>query len=170
LGAATGADYLESGYWSQRAINAAQRYCTVNIAGSSRTSGFSRLPQQQDLRLHRAAAYCHFTSNETANGVQFHFLPDSGAVPLVADMTSDFLTRPVDIGKFGLIYAGSQKNIGPAGFTVVIVREDLLGSAHDATPAIFDYALQSRANSLLNTPATRSEEHTSELQSRENLV
>lgn len=154
LGNAAQAEYLESGYWSQRAITEAERYCTINIAASSRASGFNQLPEQQNLRLHPKSAYCHFTSNETANGVQFHSMPDSGEIPLVADMTSDFLTRPIDISKFGLIYASSQKNIGPAGFTVVIVREDLLGRAHRSLPTIFNYELQSKADSLLNTPVT----------------
>jgi phosphoserine aminotransferase len=148
------ADYLETGHWSRRAITEGRRYCLVNVAGSSRGSDFSRVPMQHELQVYSKAAYCHYTSNETANGVQFHYVPETGKVPLVADMTSDFLSRPLDVGRYGMIYASSQKNIGPAGFTVVIVREDLLGRANPATPMVFDYRMQSDANSLLNTPVT----------------
>jgi phosphoserine aminotransferase len=154
LGENRRADYLETGHWSRRAITEGRRYCLVNVAGSSRGSDFSRVPLQHDLRLYSKTAYCHYTSNETANGIQFHYTPDTGDVPLVVDMTSDFLTRPLDVSRYGMIYASSQKNIGPAGFTVVIVREDLLGQARVATPMVFDYRMQSDANSLLNTPVT----------------
>jgi phosphoserine aminotransferase len=154
LGANRRADYLETGHWSRRAITEGRRYCLVNIAGSSRGSDFCRVPLQHHLQLYSRAAYCHYTSNETANGVQFHYTPDTGDVPLIADMTSDFLTRPLDVKRYGMIYASSQKNIGPAGFTVVIVREDLLGRSHPATPMIFDYRIQADADSLLNTPVT----------------
>ncbi|HEY3327775.1 MAG TPA: 3-phosphoserine/phosphohydroxythreonine transaminase [Novimethylophilus sp.] len=154
LGGAERADYLETGYWSRRAVTEARRYCAVNIAASTGGTDFDRMPVQEELHLDPGAAYCHYTSNETANGVQFHRVPDSGAVPLVADMTSDFLSRPLDIARYGMIYASSQKNIGPAGFTVVIVREDLLGRAHPATPTLFDYRMQAEAGSLLNTPVT----------------
>lgn len=148
LGTAGRADYIETGHWSRRASGEAGRYCAVNVAAS--TSG--RLPQR--LRLDPGAAYCHFTSNETADGVQFHAFPACGDVPLVADMTSDFLTRPLEVEKFGLIYASAQKNIGPAGFTVVIVRDDLCDRALPATPTVFNYGRQQAAESLLNTPAT----------------
>lgn len=154
LGEAEQADYLDSGYWSRRAITEARRYCKVNVAASSQDSNYVRLPEQRQMRFERASAYCHFTSNETADGVQFHTLPESGEIPLVADMTSDFLTRPIDVSKFGLIYASAQKNIGPAGFTVVIVRADLLGRASPLLPTMFNYTLQSQADSLLNTPVT----------------
>ncbi|MDP2247976.1 MAG: 3-phosphoserine/phosphohydroxythreonine transaminase [Nitrosomonadales bacterium] len=154
LGNAKCADYLETGYWSQKAILEGRRYSTLNIAGSSQGDNFERLPSQDEISIDPSAAYCHYTSNETANGIQFHEIPDTGGVPLVADMTSDFLSRPMDISRYGLIYASSQKNIGPAGFTVVIVRDDLLERAHPATPQVFDYRLQSRTNSLINTPTT----------------
>lgn len=154
LGENRRADYLETGHWSRRAITEGRRYCLVNVAGSSRGSDFSRVPLQHELQVYSKAAYCHYTSNETANGVQFHYVPDSGEVPLVTDMTSDFLSRPLDVGRYGVIYASSQKNIGPAGFTVLIVREDLLGRANPATPMVFDYRMQNDANSLLNTPVT----------------
>lgn len=154
LGQNPRADYLETGHWSSRAIAEGQRYCTVNIAASAREHGFSRMPRQDELQLNATAAYCHYTSNETADGVQFHHIPDSGDIPLVADMTSDFLTRPLDMNRFGMIYAASQKNIGPAGFTVVVIREDLLDRAAHATPKIFNYRAQNDADSLLNTPVT----------------
>lgn len=154
LGANRRADYLETGHWSRRAITEGRRYCLVNVAGSSRNGDFTRVPLQHDLQLYSRAAYCHYTSNETANGTRFPYTPETGSVPLVADMTSDFLTRPLEVERYGMIYASSQKNIGPAGFTVVIVREDLLGQARAATPMIFDYRMQSDANSLLNTPVT----------------
>ncbi|MEZ0239108.1 MAG: 3-phosphoserine/phosphohydroxythreonine transaminase [Methylophilaceae bacterium] len=148
------ADYLETGHWSRRAITEGRRYCLVNVAGSSRGSDFNRMPMQHELQVYSKTAYCHYTSNETANGVQFHYVPETGKVPLVVDMTSDFLSRPLDVSRYGVIYASSQKNIGPAGFTVVIVREDLLGRARPATPMVFDYRMQNDANSLLNTPVT----------------
>ena len=154
LGNAGQADYVETGYWSRKAINEARRYCTVGIAGSNESSGFCRMPGHDELHIDPRAAYCHITTNETANGLQFHTLPDSGDVPLVADMTSDFLSRPIDITRFGLIYAGAQKNIGPAGLTIVIVRDDLLGQAHPATPVVFNYRMQAETNSMLNTPIT----------------
>jgi phosphoserine aminotransferase len=124
----------------------------VNIAASSAHGGFDRMPQ--DWHLNPKSAYCHITSNETANGVQFHYLPDTGDMPLVADMTSDFLSRPFDVARYGLIYAGAQKNVGPAGVTVVIVRDDQLGRAHPATPTVFNYTAQAEADSMLQTPVT----------------
>ncbi len=151
LGGAGRADYIETGYWSRRAAEEARRYGAVNVAGCG-VGG--RVPAQEELRLDPGAAYCHYTSNETADGVRFDYLPDTGAVPLAADMTSDFLSRPIEVARYGLIYASSQKNIGAAGFTVVIVREDLLGRAHAATPSLFDYRRQAEADSLVNTPVT----------------
>lgn len=152
LGKADRADYVETGYWSCKSMREAGRYCDVNIAASSSATGFDRMPEV--WRLDPRAAYCHFTSNETANGVQYHNIPEAGSLPLVADMTSDFLSRPLDISRYGLIYAGAQKNIGPAGLTIVIVRDDLLGRAHPATPAVFNYQMQAEADSMLNTPIT----------------
>lgn len=154
LGGLTMANYIDSGYWSQKAIAEAQRYCTVSIAASGQRDGYRSVPAQESLHVDATAAYCHYTSNETANGTQFGYVPDSGGLPLVADMTSDFLTRPLDIRQYGLIYASAQKNIGPAGFTVVIVHDELLGQARHTTPAIFNYRLQSDAKSLVNTPNT----------------
>lgn len=152
LGEAGQADYIESGYWSCKSVREASRYCNVNIAASSYATGFDRVPEA--WHLDPGAAYCHITSNETANGVQFYDLPDTGDLPLVVDMTSDFLSQPLDVQRFGLIYAGAQKNIGPAGLTIVIVRNDLLGRAHPATPTVFNYKMQAEADSMLNTPLT----------------
>lgn len=152
LGGLDRADYIETGYWSRKNMHEASRYCNVNIAASSSATSFDRMPEI--WRLDPRAAYCHITSNETANGVQFHDIPDTGNLPLVADMTSDFLSRPIDVQRYGLIYAGAQKNIGPTGLTIVIVRDDLLGRAHPATPAVFNYQLQAEAGSMLNTPLT----------------
>lgn len=154
LGCHTRADYIETGHWSARAILEGQRYCHVNVVASNRKDGFTRVPQQHEMQPDTKAAYCHYTSNETANGNQFHYLPNSGRVPLVVDMTSDFLTRPFDVASYGMIYASSQKNIGSAGFTVVIIREDLLDRASHITPQVFHYKAQSEAHSLLNTPVT----------------
>ncbi|OGV76729.1 MAG: phosphoserine transaminase [Methylotenera sp. RIFCSPLOWO2_02_FULL_45_14] len=152
LGGVDRADYVETGYWSRKNMREASRYCNVNIAASSSVTNFDRMPEA--WRLDPDAAYCHITSNETANGVQFYDIPASGDLPLVADMTSDFLSRPLDVQRYGLIYAGAQKNIGPAGLTIVIVRDDLLGRAHPATPAVFNYQTQVEADSMLNTPLT----------------
>ena len=152
LGKANRADYVETGYWSGKSMREASRYCKVKIAASSKSTGFDRMPEV--LRPDPGAAYCHITSNETANGVQFHNIPESGDLPLVADMTSDFLSRPLDVSRYGLIYAGAQKNIGPAGLAIVIVRDDLLGRAHSATPVVFNYQAQAEADSMLNTPIT----------------
>jgi phosphoserine aminotransferase len=144
------ARYLDSGYWSGKAMAEARRYCTVEVAASSAASGYDRVPQLPSLRSD--AAYCHIVANETANGVQYQTFPESVDVPLVADMTSDFLTRPLDVSRFGVIYAGAQKNLGIAGLAVVVVREDLTGSADPATPGILDYGVQAQHASRYNTP------------------
>ena len=144
--------YLDSGYWSVKAMAEARRYCTVEVAASSAANGYDRVPQLPSLRSD--AAYCHIVANETANGVQYRTLPESVDVPLVADMTSDFLTRPLEVSRFGVIYAGAQKNLGIAGLAVVVVREDLAGSADPATPGILDYVVQAQHASRYNTPPT----------------
>jgi phosphoserine aminotransferase len=154
LGRKGSADYVETGYWSCRAIAEAARYCEVRLAASSANTQFDRIPTQADWRLHSDAAFCHITSNETADGLEYHWMPDIGEVPLVADMTSDFLSRPLDVSRYGVIYASAQKNIGPAGLTIVIVRGDLLGRARPETPQTFTYAVQARADGPFNTPAT----------------
>ncbi|MDD9963723.1 MAG: 3-phosphoserine/phosphohydroxythreonine transaminase [Gammaproteobacteria bacterium] len=148
-----GADYVETGSWSTKAIKEAGRYCTVNVAATSAAEGFNQIPPFDAWRLDRAAAYLHICGNETIGGVQFHSYPDCG-VPLVADLSSELLSRPIDVTQFGLIYAGAQKNIGPAGLTLVIVHEELLGRAAAHTPAMLDYAVQAKAGSMSNTPPT----------------
>jgi phosphoserine aminotransferase len=145
-------DYLNTGHWSQKAIVEAGRYCKVHIAGDA-GGRYTRVPPQDELRWSGNAAYVHYTPNETISGVEFGYLPESAA-PLVADMSSSILSQPVDVSRFGLIYAGAQKNIGPAGLTVVIVREDLLGHARAETPRVFDYRAVAEHQSMLNTPPT----------------
>ncbi len=149
-----GADYVNTGEWSKKAIKEARRYCAVNVAASSEDKKFSYAPAQSAWKLDPDAAYVHYTSNETIGGVEFHWVPDTGHVPLVVDMSSHILSRPMDVSKYALIYAGAQKNIGPAGLTIVIVREDLIGGALPATPSVLDYKGQAEADSMLNTPAT----------------
>jgi phosphoserine aminotransferase len=146
-------DYLNTGHWSQRGITEAARYCTVHVAGDAGGS-YSRVPPQNELRFSGRAAYLHYTPNETISGVEFGYVPETNGVPLVADMSSSILSRPIDVTKFGMIYAGAQKNIGPSGLTVVIVREDLLGRARAETPHVFDYKAIADNQSMLNTPPT----------------
>jgi phosphoserine aminotransferase len=146
-------DYVNTGHWSQKAITEAARYCGVHLAGDS-GGGYTRVPAQSELRMSGAAAYLHYTPNETISGVEFGYVPRAGAAPLVADMSSTILSRPIDVSKFGLIYAGAQKNIGPSGLTVVIVREDLIGHARADTPHVFDYKAIADNQSMLNTPPT----------------
>ncbi len=150
----TTADYILTGAWGKKAISDAKKYCTVNLAASSESDNFSNVPAFDTWTLDRDAAYVHFTTNETIGGVEFHWVPDTGDVPLVGDFSSTILSRPVDVSRFGLIYAGAQKNIGPAGVTLVIVRDDLIGQALPVTPSVFDYAKQAEADSMLNTPPT----------------
>jgi phosphoserine aminotransferase len=146
-------DYINTGHWSQRGISEAARYCQVHIAGDS-GGNYLRVPPQSELRFSGKAAYVHYTPNETISGVEFSYLPETRGVPLVADMSSSILSRPIDVSKFALIYAGAQKNIGPSGLTVVIVREDLLGTARAETPHVFDYKAVADNQSMLNTPPT----------------
>jgi len=148
------ADYVNTGQWSKKAIGEARRYCTVNVAGSSESDGFNSAPGGDELRLDPQAAYVHYTPNETIGGVEFPYVPDTGDVPLVADMSSNILSRPIDVARYGVIYAGAQKNIGPAGLTVVIVREDLIGHAGADVPAMLDYKVHADAESMSNTPPT----------------
>ncbi|NVK39945.1 MAG: 3-phosphoserine/phosphohydroxythreonine transaminase [Oceanospirillaceae bacterium] len=148
------ADYINTGIWSKKAIQEGGRYGKVRLAASSEDLYFSRVPSQDELDLDASAAYVHYTPNETIGGLEFDYVPETGAVPLVADMSSTILSRPCDVSRFGLIYAGAQKNIGPAGLTVVIVRDDLLGKAAATTPAMFDYKVHADADSMNNTPPT----------------
>jgi phosphoserine aminotransferase len=148
------ADYVVTGEWSKKAVKEAKNYCEVRVAATSEDRAFSYAPRA--WRLSADAAYVHYCSNETIGGVEFHWIPETGAVPLVADASSHFLSRPLDVARFGLVYAGAQKNAGPAGLTIVLVREDLLGGAARGTPSVLDYKLQAEAGSMLNTPATYS--------------
>ena len=148
----TRADYVLTGEWSKKAAKEAKAYCDVHVAASAEGRGFTYAPR--DWKVRGDAAYVHYCSNETIGGVEFHWIPDTGAVPLVADASSHLLSRPLDVSRFGLLYAGAQKNLGPAGVTVVIVREDLIGAAASGTPSVMDYQLQAQADSMLNTPAT----------------
>jgi phosphoserine aminotransferase len=154
LGGAARADYLDTGAWSQAAIEEARRFCQVGIAASTAADGHTRAPRQAELKLDPGAAYLHYCSNETIHGVEFDYVPDAGAVPLVADMSSHLMSRPIDVARFGLIYGGAQKNLGPAGLCLVIVREDLLGRCAPSTPTMLDYLTHARAASSYNTPAT----------------
>jgi phosphoserine aminotransferase len=150
----TGADYVNTGQWSKKAIGEAKKYCKVNVAASSEDANFSCVPKQSQWKLDPNAAYVHITSNETIGGVEFQWTPDTGDVPLVTDASSHILSRPLDVQRYGLVYAGAQKNIGPAGLTIVIVRDDLIGQALPVTPAVFDFKVQAEADSMYNTPPT----------------
>ena len=150
----TNADYINTGQWSKKAITDAKKYCKVNVAASSEADNYTRAPKQAEWKLDPDAAYVHLTTNETIGGVEFHWVPDTGGVPIVADMSSHILSRPMDVSRYGLIYAGAQKNIGPAGVTIVIVRDDLLGQALPVTPTVFDYKVQAENDSMSNTPST----------------
>lgn len=153
LGAGQTADYIDTGIWSQKAIEEAQRFGQVHVAASSKAEGYARVPAQSEWQLTDGAAYVHVTPNETIGGLMYDFLPQTEA-PLVADLSSIILAEPLDVSKFGLIYAGAQKNIGPAGLTLVIVREDLIGKAQPGIPALLDYAAQAKNGSMINTPPT----------------
>jgi phosphoserine aminotransferase len=150
----TRADYVDTGDWSRRSITEAGHFCTVNVAASAEGSGYTAIPAQHEWRLDPGAAYVHICSNETIIGLEYHWTPETGDVPLVADMSSDILARPIEVARYGLIYAGAQKNIGPAGLTLVIVRDDLLGGALPTTPSAFNYAIQAANDSMINTPPT----------------
>ena len=150
------ADYLLTGQWSKKAIAEGKRYCDVNVIADTSDTRFTTVPAEDSLDFNPDAAYVHYTPNETIVGVEFPFVPDTGDVPLVADMSSTILSRPVDVSKYGVIYAGAQKNIGPAGVTVVIVRDDLIGNAAEGAPVMFDYKTHSDNGSMYNTPPTYS--------------
>jgi phosphoserine aminotransferase len=150
----TSADYVNTGQWSTKAIGEATKYCKVNVAASSQDANFTYVPKQAQWKLDPNAAYVHITSNETIGGVEFHWVPDTGDVPLVTDASSHILSRPMDVSRYALIYGGAQKNIGPAGLTIVIVRDDLIGQSMPMTPGVFDYKLQAENDSMYNTPAS----------------
>ena len=148
-------DYLSTGLWSQLAIAEGRRFCArVNVLADEAASHYTTVPPAGTLAPTPGAAYLHYTPNETIGGVEFPYVPDSGAVPLVADMSSTLLSRPLEVARFGLIYAGAQKNLGPAGLTVVIVRADLIGRARPGTPGVWDYRAVAEEHSMLNTPPT----------------
>ena len=149
-----GADYINTGAWSKKAIAEGKRYCTVNVAASSEAENFTTIPERGGWELDSDAAYVHYTPNETIGGVEFHWIPDVGDKPLVADMSSTILSRPIDVSRYALIYAGAQKNIGPAGLTVVILRDDLIGEPLAGQPKMFDYAVHAENGSMYNTPPT----------------
>jgi phosphoserine aminotransferase len=153
-GAGAIADYVDTGMWSKMAMEEAERFMTVNVAASSRDQNYASIPPLSDWRLTDGAAYVHITPNETIGGVEYHEVPDLGDRVLVGDMSSNILSRPMDVGKFGLIYAGAQKNMGIAGLSIVIVREDLLGRARPGTPSMLDYQVHADAESLAATAPT----------------
>ena len=148
-------DYVNTGAWSKKAIGEGKRFCKVNVAADA-GGNYSSIPPRAEWKLTPGAAYVHYTPNETIGGVEFHEVPDVGDVPLVADMSSTILSRPIDVTRFGVIYAGAQKNIGPAGLVVVIVRDDLLGRGRAELPTVFDWTAMAGDGSMLNTPATYS--------------
>jgi len=150
------ADYLLTGQWSKKAVAEAKRYCNVNLVADTTDSKFTTVPDETSLVFDPDAAYVHYTPNETIVGVEFDYIPDTGDVPLVADMSSSILSRQIDVSKFGIIYAGAQKNIGPAGLTIVIVRDDLIGHADASMPVMFDYKTFADNDSMYNTPPTYS--------------
>ncbi len=148
------ADYINTGTWSQKALKEANIIAAGRIAGSSEGDGFTRIPSQSELDLDPNAAYVHITSNNTIKGTQFHDFPDTGTVPLVADMSSDILWKPIDANRFHMIYAGAQKNIGPSGVTIVILRKSWLEKANENLPSMLSYSTFSAKDSLYNTPPT----------------
>jgi phosphoserine aminotransferase len=145
-------DYALTGSWSKKAISEASKYCNVNVVADSSADSFTYVPDEDSWQRSDNAAYLHYCGNETIAGVEFPFIPDSGETPLVSDMSSTILSRPLDVSRFGVIYAGAQKNIGPAGITLVIVRKDLIGNARSATPSLLDYAVYDKSDSMSNTP------------------
>ncbi|HVV68982.1 MAG TPA: 3-phosphoserine/phosphohydroxythreonine transaminase [Gammaproteobacteria bacterium] len=150
----TSADYLDVGIWSKMALTEASRYCNVNIVASGEKQNYISIPEESSWHCDPNAAYLHYADNETVNGLEFSKIPKITEVPLVADMSSNILSRAIDISRFGLIYASAQKNAGPAGLTLVIVREDLLGQALPITPTMFNYKVHADAHSIYNTPPT----------------
>ena len=154
MGGTGKADYINTGSWSKKAIAEGRRYGEVNVLAD--TSADYTVPAAGSLSFSPDAAYVHYTPNETIQGVEFPYVPETGEIPLVADMSSTILSRPIDVSKFGIIYAGAQKNVGPAGLTLVIVREDLIGKAPASCPAMLDYKIHADAGSMYNTPPTYS--------------
>jgi phosphoserine aminotransferase len=156
LGKKTKADYINTGHWSKKSIGEASRYATVNVAASAEDRNFTYVPPQSAWKLSGDPAYVHICTNETIGGVEYQWTPDTGGIPLVADMSSNVLSKPIDVARFGVIYGGAQKNSGAAGLTIVIVRDDLLDRALPACPSAFNYKVQAENDSMYNTPATYS--------------
>jgi len=154
LGPGQTADYIDSGSWAEKAAKEAKKVGKVNIAASTKGENYSRLPDASEIKLTHAAAYVHMTSNNTIEGTQWKSLPDVGDVPLVSDTSSDMFSGPIDISRHALIYAGAQKNLGPSGVTLVIVRDDLLARSADTLPTMLNYKVQAENDSLYNTPNT----------------
>jgi phosphoserine aminotransferase len=154
LGPEAVADYVDTGSWADKAIKEARKVGRVNVTGSTKADGYNRIPAQSEITLTPGAAYMHITTNNTIEGTQWKSLPDTGSVPLVADASSDILSGPIDVSRFGLIYAGAQKNLGPSGVTLVIVRNDLLERSRDTLPTMLNYKVQAENGSLYNTPNT----------------
>ena len=152
LGSGQTADYIDSGSWAEKAIKEAKRVGSVNVAATTKEQNYSRLPRQSELKLTQGAAYVHMTSNNTIEGTEYKDLPSVGDVPLVSDTSSDMFSRPVDVGRHALIYAGAQKNMGPAGVTIVIIREDLLARSAKSLPTMLNYAVHAENGSMYNTP------------------
>jgi phosphoserine aminotransferase len=150
------ADYVVTGNWGEKAVQEAERYVRVNVAATSKASKFTTVPDPRTWQVSSSAAYLHYTPNETVFGVEMHDVPEVSDAPLVADMSSTLLSRPIDVSRFGVIYAGAQKNIGPAGLAIVVVREDLLGRARRETPGVIDYKTMADNDSMWNTPSTLS--------------
>jgi phosphoserine aminotransferase len=148
------ADYIDAGSWGDKAIKEAKKVGTVNVAASTKAENYSRVPTQAELKLTPGAAYVHITANNTIEGTEYKTLPDVGDVPLVNDTSSDMFSRPLDVARHGLIYAGAQKNLGPSGVTLVIVREDLLSRSQKSLPTMMNYAVQAENGSMYNTPPT----------------
>ncbi|HEY6360640.1 MAG TPA: 3-phosphoserine/phosphohydroxythreonine transaminase [Vicinamibacterales bacterium] len=154
LGAGATADYVDTGSWADKAIKEARKVGRVNVTGSTKADHYARIPAQGELTLTPGSAYVHITTNNTIEGTEWKTLPDVGGAPLVADASSDMLHGPMDVSRFGLIYAGAQKNLGPSGVTLVIIREDLLGRSQDTLPTFLNYRIHADNNSLYNTPPT----------------
>jgi phosphoserine aminotransferase len=154
LGAKTTADYLDTGDWSIRAIDEMRKFGEVKVVASAKDSHYTTVPAFDTWQLNQQAAYLHITPNETIRGVEFSDLPDAGDVPIIADLSSTILSRPLDVSRYGMIYAGAQKNIGPAGLTIVIIRDDLIGHASASVPTMLNYQTHSQNDSMYNTPPT----------------
>ena len=148
------ADYIDTGEWSKKSIKEAKKYAKVNVAASGEAGRYTAIPPRAEWKLDPQAAYVHICANETIGGVEYHWTPEVGDVPLVADVSSNFMSKPIDVSKYGLLYGGAQKNLGPAGVTIIIVRDDLIGQALPITPSAFDFKQQADNDSMLNTPPT----------------